>query len=156
MKIFTDLLLTTLLISSATIIGYTNYYQNLAKTSNQAPNSIISNGNRLTSYEELKNSLDATSSVRQAQANADIRVREQRHLFFSREKSKSDRNLASQVRSQLELNLPTASLAVKSNQGVVTVAGIVGKKAQLDEIVTLAHEIEGVIDVKVNADFTSF
>ncbi|MDJ0571972.1 MAG: hypothetical protein QNJ53_23405 [Pleurocapsa sp. MO_192.B19] len=45
--------------------------------------------------------------------------------FFVKEKVNRDRDLQSEVRSKLETNLATALLAVKSSQGIVSVAGMV-------------------------------
>lgn len=144
MKIITNLLLASLLIGSAAIIGYTNYYEKVAKTSISAPNSLANNGKLLTSATELKNSLDATSRTRKFQINSDIRAREQRYQYLGREKSKSDRHLQSEIRSKLELNLPTASLAVNSENGKVTVVGRVKEISELEQIEKLIREINGV------------
>ena len=81
---------------------------NVAKTSIDAPNSIETNGKVLDSSTELKNRLDAVSQILRAQANADLRAREKRHRVFGQGKSRSDRDLQSEVRSKLETNLPTA------------------------------------------------
>ena len=151
MKMITDLLLTTLLAGATAIIGYTNYYETVAKTSITAPNSVESKGKLLTNYAGLKNRLDATSNIRKAQTNADIRAREQRYRFFSWGQPRSDRDLQSEVRSKLEINLPSASLAVQSHRGVLTVAGMVETNSQLEQIATLAREINGVSEVEVRA-----
>ena len=124
----------TLLIGATRIIGYINYYEDVAKTSIDAPNSIETSGKVLNSSTELKNRLDAVSKIRKAQANADLRAREQRHRVFGQGKSKSDRDLQSEVRSKLETNLATALLAVKSSQGIVSVAGMVRTPIQLERI----------------------
>lgn len=151
MKIITNSVLSALLIGGIGIIGYSNYYEPVAKTSPDAPNTVDSNGKKLSSMTILKNKLDATSNIRKAQANADIRAREQRHRYFTPNKPRNDRDLQSEVRSKLEMNLPTSSLAVQSDKGIITVAGMLETANSLNRIHTLAQEINGVKGVEVRA-----
>ncbi len=68
-----------------------------------------------------------------------------------RERKEPIATLQSEVRSKLEVNLPTAQLAVKAEEGVITVVGIVPTQKELNRIETLAKEIRGVERVKVRA-----
>ena len=126
-----------------------NSIEEVAKTSFDAPDSIENNGLAPNYYTIKKNRQDASSNLRKAQINADIRAREQRYLLFNKGQPRNDRDLQSEVRSKLELNLPTASLAVQAKKGSVTVAGTVQDPKHLDKITTLAQEISGVVNVNV-------
>lgn len=94
---------------------------------------------------------DATSRIRRDQANSDIRAREQRNNAGGNEFKRADSDLASEVRSKLEVNLPASSLTVQSKDGIVTVSGAVPTQEQLDKIERLAKEIKGVKGVTVKA-----
>lgn len=146
MKNLTTLLLTSLLGLSVAACG------NVARTNPGAPRSIDTVGEAPGLDRVLQNKSDSTSPIRRAQANADIRAREQRYNVFSRgEGARSDRDLQSQVRSKLEVNLPMSQLAVQSNEGVVTVVGYVQTQQALERIEPLAREIRGVRGVNVQA-----
>ena len=151
MKIITNLFLSALLIGGIGIIGYGNYYEPVAKTSPSAPDTVDSNGKKLTSMTVLKNELDATSKIRKAQVNADIRAREQRHRYLAPDKPRNDRDLQSEVRSKLEMDLPTSSLTVQSEAGIITVAGMVDAETSLERINVLVQEINGVKGVDIRA-----
>ena len=99
----------------------------------------------------LNNQSDATSAMRRAQANADMRAREQHYERFGKGDKRANSDLQSEVRSKLEVNLPTAQLAVKAEEGVITVVGIVPTQKELNRIETLAKEIRGVERVNVRA-----
>ena len=150
MKLFTDLLITTLLFGSIAVIEF-HSLEEVAKTSFDAPDSIENNGIAPDNYTIQKNRQDAVSNLRQAQINADIRAREQRYLLFNKGQPRNDQDLQNEVRSKLELNLPTASLAVQAKEGIVIVAGTVQESKHLDKITTLAQEINGVVNVEVKA-----
>lgn len=139
-----------LLMSGAIVLGATAC-SDVAKTSVYAPNSIDTNGKIPDLDIILHNQSDASSAIRRAQANADIRAREQRYERFVKEGERADRDLQSEVRSKLEVNLQTSQLAVKAEEGVVTVAGIVTTQDELNQIETLAKEIRGVDRVNVKA-----
>lgn len=124
----------------------------VARTSTSAPDSINEVGNPPDLDTVLKNKSDATNPTRRAQANADIRAREQRYNVFRKGKERSDRNVQSEVRSKLEVNLPTSQLAIQANQGIVTVTGYVQTQDNLERIEPLAREIRGVRDVNVQAE----
>ncbi|MBO3461586.1 BON domain-containing protein [Aetokthonos hydrillicola Thurmond2011] len=124
---------------------------NVAKTSADAPNSTDTNGQAPNLDIVLNNKSDATSEIRRNQANSDIRAREQRYDMFRQGGERSDRNLESEVRSKLEVNIPSSQLAVNAKNGVVTVAGIVQTQKQLGQIEPLAKQIRGVKSVIIKA-----
>lgn len=90
---------------------------------------------------------DATSDVRRAQANSDVRAREQRNNAGGDPLKRADGDLESEVRSKLEVNLPKSKLEVKAKDGAVTVSGAVASQDQLGKIDTLAKQIKGVKSV---------
>ncbi|MGM3306903.1 BON domain-containing protein [Anabaena sp. WFMT] len=93
---------------------------------------------------------DAQSEVRRRQLNADIRAREERNLATGDRTDRAVTDLASQVRSKLEANIPGGQLTVKATEdGIVTVSGTVGNQEQLAKIEPLAKEINGVKNVVV-------
>lgn len=94
---------------------------------------------------------DATSEVRKDQLNSDIRAREQRNNATGGDADRAEGDLASEVRSKLEANLPASKLAVDAEDGAVTVSGTVPTQEQLSKIDKLAKEIKGVKSVKVEA-----
>jgi len=124
----------------------------VARTSTSAPNSVNEVGYPPDLDTVLGNESDATNPIRRAQANADIRAREQRYNVFREGEERSNRNVQSEVRSKLEVNLPTSQLAIQANQGIVTVTGYVQTQENLERIEPLAREIRGVRDVNVQAE----
>ncbi|HYW22028.1 MAG TPA: BON domain-containing protein [Nodularia sp. (in: cyanobacteria)] len=96
---------------------------------------------------------DAQSEVRRDQLNADIRAREQRDQAVGGDTTERNReDLASEVRSKLEANIPNGKLTVEATkEGTVTVSGTVNNQDQLAKIQPLAKEIRGVNNVIVNA-----
>ncbi|HEY9836363.1 MAG TPA: BON domain-containing protein, partial [Vampirovibrionales bacterium] len=60
-----------------------------------------------------------------------------------------------EVRSKLEANIPEGKLAVTSEEGVITVTGTVPNQQEYDSIPTLAQEIRGVKEVKVDAQIVA-
>jgi osmotically-inducible protein OsmY len=95
---------------------------------------------------------DAQSEVRRRQLNADIRAREERNLLTTDRTDRAGADLASEVRSKLEANIPGGALTVKAtNDGQVTVSGTVNNQEQLAKIEPLAREIKGVKSVIVDA-----
>jgi osmotically-inducible protein OsmY len=71
---------------------------------------------------------------------------------LSNDNKRTDSDLASQVRSKLEANLPASFLTVEAKEGVVTVAGTVPTQEQYQRIEPLAREIRGVKDVTIQAN----
>ena len=70
---------------------------------------------------------------------------------MSDDDQRTDADLASEVRSKLEANLPASFLTVEANDGVVTVAGTVPTQEQYERIEPLAREIRGVQKVNIQA-----
>lgn len=140
---------TTLLLGSVLMVGVAAC-SDVAKTSPGAPDSIKSMGEAPNLDTVLENKSDAMSDIRRAQANADIRAREQRYNVFRQGGARADDNLKSEVRSKLEVNLPSSQLSVHADDGIVTVAGIVQTQEQLNRIEPLAQEIRGVRRVNLN------
>ncbi|MCC5662987.1 BON domain-containing protein [Nostoc sp. CHAB 5784] len=95
---------------------------------------------------------DAQSEVRRRQLNSDIRAREQRNNTTGGDTQRATDDLASEVRSKLEANIPKGQLTVKAAEdGTVTVAGTVNNQQELAKIERLAKEIKGVKAVVVTA-----
>lgn len=92
---------------------------------------------------------DASSDTRRAQMNNDIRAREQRNNAANggSPEKRADNDIASEVRSKLEANLPSSKLEVKAKNGSVTVTGAVPNQTDLTKIDSLAKQIKGVKSV---------
>jgi hyperosmotically inducible periplasmic protein len=121
--------------------------QEAAKTSSEAPDSTAANQVQTPNTESAKsNQDDAESKVRKDQLNSDIRAKEQRNNAMNSGQStnRSDSDLASEIRSKLEANLPASALTVSAKGAAVTVTGTVPTQAQFDRIDGLAKEIKGV------------
>ncbi len=125
-----------------------------ARTTSSAPDAAQPEGD-LTKQTAEDNQGDATSELRRRQLNADIQAREQRNNLNGGDAVKADTDLASQVRSKLEANLPAAEVTVEAKDGVVTVAGTVVDQEQFDKIEPLTREIKGVQSVVVDANLKS-
>jgi osmotically-inducible protein OsmY len=137
------LLILTLLVFSAVAC------QNPSKTTVSAPNPNqppeVPNAQTTQAARE-----DAQSEVRRNQLNADIRAREQRNNAGGGGTTRTAGDLASEVRSKLEANLPDAQLTVNTvKEGTVVVSGTVNNQEQLAKIQPAAKEIKGVRDVVV-------
>ncbi|PSB38418.1 transporter [filamentous cyanobacterium Phorm 46] len=125
-----------------------------AKTSADAPNSTTTTQSAASppaAATVQKTQSDATSEIRQAQANSDIRAREQRNNITGGDAIRADGDLESEVRSKLEVNITKGQLNVEAKDGVVTVAGTVPSQKDLAKIEPLAKEIKGVKMVNVTA-----
>lgn len=95
---------------------------------------------------------DAQSEVRRRQLDADIRAREQRNNATGGGTDRAASDLASEVRSKLEANIPGGQLTVNAVQnGTITVSGTVNNQEQLAKIEPLSKEIKGVNSVVVKA-----
>lgn len=142
--------LTSVLISSFLLFGAIAC-DNTARTTVTAPEpgeAVRRPGVETT--EEARE--DAQSELRRRQLNADIRAREERNLLTQDETERAAADLASEVRSKLEANIPGGQLTVQASEdGLVTVNGTVNDQDQLAKIEPLAKEIKGVRDVIVNA-----
>jgi len=140
-KILTPVLLSFL---ASLAIGCTD-----ARTTSDAPSSVNQTATPTKSTEMAKD--DAQSTTRAKQLDADIRAREQRDNALGNQAKRSDGDLASEVRSKLEANIPGGNLTVAAKDGVVTVAGTVSNQDQLNKIQPLGMEIKGVQSVTVKA-----
>jgi hyperosmotically inducible periplasmic protein len=121
--------------------------QQAAKTSSEAPDSTAAKQVETPNIESAKsNQEDADSKVRKDQLNSDIRAKEQRNnaMNSGQAMNRNDSDVASEIRSKLESNLPASALTVGVKGGVVTVTGTVPTQAQFDRIDGLAKEIKGV------------
>jgi len=122
-----------------------------AKTSSDAPRSTENNGQVTTDKNAKMTQDDAQSEVRKKQLDADIRAREQRNNVGGDVQKRTEGDLASEVRSKLEANIPNGKLTVTAKDADVTIAGVVPKQEQLNKIKALAMEIKGVKTVTVKA-----
>jgi hyperosmotically inducible protein len=138
-----------------------------SKTASDAPNSTdnneqvsttendalkTDNNEQVSTTENLQATQnDAESKTRRSQLDADIQAREQRNDIGGDEEVRNDADLASEVRSKLEANIPRGKLTVTAKDADVTVSGVVATQNELDKIEPLAMEIKGVNDVMVEA-----
>ncbi len=135
----------SLLIGSTLMIGAVGC-DNVSKTSSDAPASTDKTvATNAQATKDTKN--DATSSVRKAQVESDIRAREQRSNITGGDTKRANGDLQSEVRGKLEANIPAAKLTVDAKDGAVTISGTVSNKEQLDKIEPLAKQIKGVSSV---------
>jgi osmotically-inducible protein OsmY len=143
--------LTPFLISAFLIFGVAAC-DNASKTSESAPNNPNEAPQVPTAKTTEASQKDAESEVRRRQLDADIRAREQRNNVTGGDTDRAKADLASQVRSKLEANIPKGQLTVDAAEnGTVTVAGTVNNQQELAKIETLAKEIKGVKTVVVKA-----
>jgi len=124
---------------------------NDARTTSDAPDSVDQNAQSPTAQGTQSAMDDAQSDTRAKQLDADIRANEQRNDAMGGDTKRSDGDLASEVRSKLEANIPGGNLTVEAKEGVVTVAGTVPTQDQIAKIQPLAMEIKGVKSVMVEA-----
>ena len=142
MKKITPLVLSSILLLGTVACG------NNAKTSSNAPDSTEGTGKVVTDKTVETDRKDATSQVRRDQLNADIRAREQRNLNGgSADRASTD--LASEVSSKLEANIPGGQLTVAAKDGAIVVGGTVQNQEQLNKIDPLSKQIKGVKSVKI-------
>ncbi|WP_310425213.1 BON domain-containing protein [Chamaesiphon sp. VAR_48_metabat_135_sub] len=125
--------------------------QQAAKTSSEAPDSTASKIETPSTDSAKTNQDDATSKIRRDQLNSDIRAREQRNNATNKGQAinRSDNDIASEVRSKLEANLPASALAVTAKDGAVMVTGTVPTQAQFARIDGLVKDIKGVTAVSM-------
>jgi hyperosmotically inducible periplasmic protein len=123
--------------------------QQAAKTSSDAADSNVNQVETPTNESAKSNQSDADSQVRKDQLNSDIRAKEQRNNAMNKGQAmnRSDSDVASEVRSKLEANLPASALTVVAKSGAVMVTGTVPTQAQFDRIDGLTKEIKGVTAV---------
>jgi hyperosmotically inducible periplasmic protein len=144
--------LTFALISSVLILT-TTACQEAAKTSADAPSDAtqpVTQTEAPSAGATQAAKEDAQSEVRRKQLDADIRAREQRNNATNDGKAtnRPASDLASQVRSKLEANIPNGNLTVEgADGGAITVSGTVINQDQLSKIEPLSKEIKGVTSV---------
>jgi hyperosmotically inducible periplasmic protein len=120
---------------------------NAAKTSTDAPSSVKESPTAPNAQSAQATKNDATSDVRKAQIESDIRATEQRNDITGGNTSKDDKDLQTEVSGKLEANLPTSQLTINSKNGAITVTGTVANKDQVAKIEPLAKQIKGVKSV---------
>lgn len=143
--------LAALLLGSALLVGGVAC-NTTSQTSPDAPDTTSNVGEPPESDEAQNIQADGTSDLRKRQLESDIRAREQRNNTTGGDLDRADGDLASEVRSKLEANLPASQLTVDAKDGVVTVSGTVPTQPQLERIDPLAREIKGVQNVIVQAE----
>jgi hyperosmotically inducible periplasmic protein len=144
--------LTFALISSVLILS-TTACQEPSKTSADAPSDVTKPVTQTEvpsakATEAAKE--DAQSELRRKQLNSDIRAREGRNNATNNSSgtNRASGDLASEVRSKLEANIPNGNLTVEgADGGVITVSGTVTNQDQLKKIEPLAKQIKGVTSV---------
>lgn len=142
--------LTAFIITSFLLFGAAAC-QNPSKTAESAPDPGQAPA-APTSQVTQEAKEDAQSEVRRRQLNADIRAREERNNTTGGDTIRATGDLASEVRSKLEANIPNGQLTVNAaKDGTVTVAGTVNNAQQLAKIEPLARQIKGVKNVVVKA-----
>ena len=146
--------LTPFLISSLLIFGVAAC-DNASKTSESAPSNPTEAPPSPTAQTTQASQQDAQSDVRRRQLNSDIRAREQRNNVTGGDTDRASGDLASQVRSKLEANIPKGQLTVNAtDDGIVTVGGTVNNQQELAKIEALSKQIKGVKSVVVKATVT--
>lgn len=123
----------------------------VSKTSSDAPSPTENNDQVTTTTTENGEATqeDAQSETRRKQLDADIQAREQRNDMTGDTEERADTDLASEVRSKLEANIPRGKLTVIAKDADITVSGVVPTQTELDKIQPLAMEIKGVNTVVV-------
>lgn len=123
-----------------------------SKTAESAPGSTDKTGQTAPAGEIKTNKDDAQSDIRKKQLESDIRAREQRNQVGGNTEKRAANDLASEVRSKLEANIPKSKLTVEANDNAaVTISGSVTSQDQLGKIEPLAKQIKGVKNVIVKA-----
>jgi len=144
--------LTPFLISTLLMFGVAAC-DNASKTSESAPNNPNDAPQSPSAKTTDASQQDAQSEVRRKQLIADIKAREQRNNTTGgggTTRAKGD--LASEVRSKLEANIPKGQLTVDAaDDGTVTVGGTVNNQKELAKIEPLSKQIKGVKIVVVKA-----
>lgn len=147
MKKLTTILISGLLIASAA--ACTNTARTTADA--PAPDETTTVPDTSTAQDTRE---DATDELRQRQLESDIRAREERNDALGGDADRTDGDLASEVRSKLEANLPASLLTIEAEDGAVEITGTVPTQEQFDRIEPLAREIKGVQSVSVDVDIT--
>ena len=141
----------TLLLGSALLFGGVAC-SGPVRTSSEAPADTEDTAEAPQSDEAQDIQDDGTGEIRRQQLESDIRAREQRNNMAGGDAERADGDVASEVRSKLEANLPASQLTVEAEEGLVTITGTVPTQPQYERIETLAKEIKGVKGVSVDVD----
>jgi hyperosmotically inducible protein len=142
-----SLLLTNFLL--VTVVACTD-----ARTTSDAPapSATYSTSSPTASPQNTQAAMDdAQDATRKRQLEADIRAREQRNDATGDSVVRPDSDLASEVRSKLEANIPKGNLTVESKDANVVVSGTVPLLNDLTKVKSLAMEIKGVKTVTIKA-----
>jgi osmotically-inducible protein OsmY len=143
--------LTPILISCLLVFGVAAC-DNASKTSESAPNNPNDAPQSPSAKTTDASQQDAQSEVRRKQLNEDIRAREQRNDATGGKTQRAKGDLASEVRSKLEANIPKGQLTVDAaDDGTVTVGGTVTDQKELAKIEPLSKQIKGVKTVVIKA-----
>ncbi|AFY34684.1 BON domain-containing protein [Calothrix sp. PCC 7507] len=143
--------LTPFLISCVLVFGAAAC-ETTSKTTESAPNNPNEAAQAPSPQATQAAQEDAQSETRRRQLNEDIRAREQRSNITGGDTDRAKGDLASEVRSKLEANIPNGQLTISAEKdGTVTVGGTVNNQQQLAKIEPLAKEIKGVKNVIVKA-----
>ncbi|MBD2449562.1 BON domain-containing protein [Nostoc sp. FACHB-152] len=119
-----------------------------SKTAQSAPDNVNQNPASPAAETTQEAKQDAQSEVRRRQLNQDIRANEQRNNVTGGDTDRDKGDLATEVRSKLEANIPDGQLTVAADdKGTVTVNGTVNNQDQYNKIQPLAKEIKGVKNV---------
>ncbi|MBW4560958.1 MAG: BON domain-containing protein [Mojavia pulchra JT2-VF2] len=145
--------LTPFLITGLLVFGAAACSNDTARTSDAAPDNPNEAVQAPSPQTTEASQRDAQSEVRRRQLNSDIRAREEReNIAGGGDTNRAAADLASEVRSKLEANIPKSALTVEAAEnGTVTVGGTVNNQQELDKIERLAKEIKGVTQVVVKA-----
>jgi osmotically-inducible protein OsmY len=139
--------LVTFFISGLLLVGAAAC-QNPSRTSESAPDTVNQNPASPAAQTTQEAKEDAQSELRRRQLNEDIRAREQRNNTTGGDADRAKGDLASEVRSKLEANIPDGQITVAADdKGTVTVNGTVKNQDQLNKIQPLAQQIKGVKSV---------
>jgi len=157
-KIVTLALVSFLMLATAAC-NDANTADNTTDPNNPNPSTPMANNNETPNSPTVSDPTavkdDAQSELRQKQLNADIRAREERNNAMGDRNMRDDSDLASEVRSKLEANIPGGILTIEAKDAVVNVSGTVPAQDQLGKIDKLAMEIKGVKSVNVKASVKS-
>ncbi|MBD2189963.1 BON domain-containing protein [Pseudanabaena mucicola] len=150
-KKIASLLLTSSLM--VTVVSCTD-----ARTTSEAPapNVNYSTSSPTASPQNTQAAVDdAQDETRKRQLESDIRAREQRNDATGDSTNRPDTDLASEVRSKLEANIPKGNLTIESKDANIVVSGTVPLLDDLTKIKSLAMEIKGVKTVTIKATVAS-
>jgi hyperosmotically inducible periplasmic protein len=141
-----------LLLTSSLLVTVVSCTDARTTTEAPAPNANYSTSSPTASPQNTQAAMaDAQDETRKKQLDADIRAREQRNDAMGNPTKRPDSDLASEVRSKLEANIPKGNLSVESKDANVVVSGTVPSLNDLDKVQGLAMEIKGVKTVTIKA-----